>query len=253
MTDQLETELRAALRERAAQVPDGEHRPPHSPRLPPAHPAAEAAGGDRGARHRRRHRRRGRGRDLAQRRRVERVRRLDPDANPAGARPARRRQRQLPDAVAGRGPPAEARRHARAVHVRGLRRQPTPARPASRVRRSPRISATRSSAPIDVPAGHILLSSSHATNSGGQAYSFADGRTGAGVNGGDAESSTTARTCRRRLADGWFVAWWPGASQRQVRRPHDADRHDTQTFDLGHASPCEAVPCAGSASWLWRR
>ncbi len=123
MTEQLESELRAALRERAAQVPAASIARlshvdyyPRTRRLRPplAIGALASAAGAAGARG---------DRDLAQRGRVERVRGVESEADPAGARSARRRQRRLSDAVADRRPSAEAGRHARAVHVLGVRRQ----------------------------------------------------------------------------------------------------------------------------------
>jgi hypothetical protein len=106
------------------------------------------------------------------------------------------------------------------------------------------VSSNTTSVPITVPAGHILLSSSHASNRGGAAYSWADGRAGDGVSAVklvlDDGSSVQAT-----VANGWFVAWWPG--------PHGVRSADitttagttTQTFDLGQQSPCGPAPCSG--------
>jgi hypothetical protein len=108
------------------------------------------------------------------------------------------------------------------------------------------VSSNTTSAPIDVPVGHIFLSSSHATNSGG-AYSFADGRTGAGVNAVTLilDDGTNVQAT---VANGWFVAWWPGVHDVKSADITTPAGTTNQTFDLGHASPCGAVPCAGGAS-----
>jgi len=107
------------------------------------------------------------------------------------------------------------------------------------------VSNNTTSAPITVPAGHILLSSSHASNRGGAAYSWADGRTGDGV------SAVTLNlddgdTVQATVANGWFVAWWPGAHDVKSAAITTAAGTTTQTFDLGHQSPCGPMPCAGS-------
>jgi len=106
------------------------------------------------------------------------------------------------------------------------------------------VSSNTTSVPITVPAGHILLSSSHASNRGGAAYSWADGRTGDGVSA-ETLNLDDGTGVRATVANGWFVAWWPG--------PHDVKSADittsagptTQTFDLGHQTPCGPAPCSG--------
>jgi hypothetical protein len=106
------------------------------------------------------------------------------------------------------------------------------------------VSGSMSSAPTTVPAGRILLSSSHLTNRAGQAYSFADGRTGAGV--GDVTLTLHDGTkVKATVANGWFVAWWPSAHEIKTADIATPTGTKTQTFDLGHESPCGAADCTG--------
>lgn len=74
------------------------------------------------------------------------------------------------------------------------------------------VSGSVSSTPANVPAGHVLLSTSHLTNRDGQAYSFADGHTGAGVSG-VALILDDGTKVQATVANGWFVAWWPSAHE----------------------------------------
>jgi hypothetical protein len=46
----------------------------------------------------------------------------------------------------------------------------------------------------------------------GQAYSFAEGRTGAGVTGATLVLGDGTRV-EATTANGWFVAWWPGSAE----------------------------------------
>ena len=104
---------------------------------------------------------------------------------------------------------------------------------------------SQSSAPIDVPAGHIFLSSSHAAYRGGAAYSFADGRAGDGVTGvtltlddGSAVQAT--------VANGWYVAWWPSTQEVKSADITTQSGVTTQTFGPGAPIPCGQAPCGGS-------
>ena len=88
------------------------------------------------------------------------------------------------------------------------------------------------SAPIDVPAGHIFLSSSHARIQGA-AYSFADGRAGDGVTGVTLTLDDRS-TVQATVANGWYVAWWPGT--QEVKSADITSRPAiTQTFGPGAA------------------
>ena len=69
------------------------------------------------------------------------------------------------------------------------------------------VSGSAASAPIEVPAGHILLST-HATSRAGAAYSYADGRAGDGVSAVTLILDDGTKV-QATVANGWLVAWWP--------------------------------------------
>jgi hypothetical protein len=108
------------------------------------------------------------------------------------------------------------------------------------------VSGSMASAPANVPAGHVLLSSSHLTNRDGQAYSFADGHTGAGVNGVTLVLDGGTKV-QATVANGWFVAWWPSAHEVKTADITTPSGVKVQTFDLRHESPCGAKLCTGGA------
>jgi hypothetical protein len=109
------------------------------------------------------------------------------------------------------------------------------------------VSNSTTSSPIDVPSGHILLSGSHASESGGSSYSFADGRTG------DSVSAVTlvladGTSVQATVANGWFVAWWPGVQDVKSADITTPSGTSSQTFDFanGGGGPCAPPsPAAG--------
>lgn len=108
------------------------------------------------------------------------------------------------------------------------------------------VATNSTSAPITVPAGHIMLSSSHASNRGG-AYSWADGRTGDGVS---AVTLTLddATSVQATVTNGWFVAWWPGSQAAKSAAVTTPSGTSTQTFDQPNGGPCGSLPCPGGVS-----
>lgn len=93
-----------------------------------------------------------------------------------------------------------------------------------------------SSAPLDVPAGRVAMSATHMTDRAGDAFSFAEGHTGAGVNAVSLVLDDGAKV-QATVGGGWFVAWWPGlrsvkaaevtapaGTQTQTFRPEPAER-----------------------------
>jgi hypothetical protein len=89
------------------------------------------------------------------------------------------------------------------------------------------VSWTASTTPASVATDQILLSTSHRTERDGQAYSFAEGRTGAGVSavklvlddGSDVQAT---------VGNGLFVAWWPGSHEVKAAEVTTADGVRTQ-------------------------
>lgn len=104
------------------------------------------------------------------------------------------------------------------------------------------ISANVASSAVNVPAGQVLLSAAHQSDHGGQPFTFAEGRTGAGVTGVtlslDDGSQVQATT-----GNGWFVAWWPGAHQIKSAELTTPTGTVTQKFNLSPEIPCGAGSC----------
>jgi len=108
------------------------------------------------------------------------------------------------------------------------------------------VSGSTASAPIDVPAGHVLLST-HATSRGGAAYSYADGRAGDGV------SAVTlvlddGTDVQATVANGWFVAWWPSTHSVTSARITTPAGVSSQTVPAGPPPPCGGAPTCTSSS-----
>jgi hypothetical protein len=113
------------------------------------------------------------------------------------------------------------------------------------------VTTSMSSAPVSVPGAQIVLSSARGRAPGGggpsggagNAYSFADGRTGAGVSGVTLvlDDGTTVQAT---VGNGWFVAWWPGdhmVESAQITTPAGVK---TQALN----TPPQLAPAHGSAS-----
>lgn len=92
------------------------------------------------------------------------------------------------------------------------------------------VSGSMSSYPVSVPAGHILLAGSHATDRTGAAYSVAEGRAGTDVT---AVTLTLddGSTVQATVGNGWFVAWWPSSHVVKSAQLTTPSGVTTQTFD----------------------
>jgi hypothetical protein len=108
------------------------------------------------------------------------------------------------------------------------------------------VSGQSSSAPASIPPGKLLLSTSHTTNRDGQAYSFGDGHTGDGVSAVTLVLDDGTKV-QATVANGWFVAWWPGGHDVKTADITTPEGVKTQTFDLNRESPCGAMQCTGGA------
>jgi hypothetical protein len=104
------------------------------------------------------------------------------------------------------------------------------------------VSGSMASDAVTVPADEVLLSTSHQTDRGGDGFSFADGRTGAGVSGVTL-TLDDGMNVQATVGGGWFVAWWPGGHQIKAAELTTPTGTVTQTFNL---SP--EIPCAGNQS-----
>jgi hypothetical protein len=109
-------------------------------------------------------------------------------------------------------------------------------------------SGSGSSAPITVPDGQIDLSSSHQTDRSGQAFSFADGRTGAGVSGVTlvlADGTTVQAT----VANGWYLAWWPSGQAAKSAQITTSAGTTTEPFNSpGAGGPAPAGPAGAGVT-----
>ena len=92
-------------------------------------------------------------------------------------------------------------------------------------------SGSGSNAPITVPDGQIDLSSAHQADRDGQAFSFADGRAGAGVSGVTLvlDDGTTVQAT---VGDGWYLAWWPSGQVVKSAQLTTVSGTTSQTFNL---------------------
>ena len=108
------------------------------------------------------------------------------------------------------------------------------------------VSGSIASGAVDVPAGQVLLSISHRTDLAGNGFTFADGRTGDGVSGVTLtlEDGTSVQAT---VGGGWFVAWWPGGQQIKSAELTTQTGTATQTFNLSPEIPCADQGCTGGA------
>ena len=109
------------------------------------------------------------------------------------------------------------------------------------------VSSSQAPGAPQVSAGHVQLSSSHLATGSGQAYSFADGHAGSGV------SAVTlvlddATKVQATVSNGWFVAWWPGAQQVKSAQITTPSGVTDQTFAPGSGVPCGPGTCERSSA-----
>jgi len=106
------------------------------------------------------------------------------------------------------------------------------------------VTTNTSSAPVSVPDGQIQLWSAHPPPHANQPYSFAEGRTGAGVSGVTLvlDDGTTVQAT---VGNGWFVAWWPGDHNVRSGRIATPAGVKTQSFGLPPVGP---PPAGGGVS-----
>jgi hypothetical protein len=113
-------------------------------------------------------------------------------------------------------------------------------------------SRSTSVAPASVAAGQIELDGGGTRDSAGNALTLVDGRTGAGV---------TAVTIERRdgssvqatVANGWYLAWWPGTVAATNAQVTTASGTSTVAFPSTPALPAPRCPsgahCAAGYSY----
>src|SRR6185437_8304556 len=112
------------------------------------------------------------------------------------------------------------------------------------------LSQSQSSTPVSVPADQVQLASAHRSARAGRDFGFAYGRTGTGV------SAVTlvlddGTEVQATVANGWFIAWWPGSHQLESAELTTPAGSSTQKFDLpstpGGCNTNKDCPNGGSA------
>ncbi len=92
-------------------------------------------------------------------------------------------------------------------------------------------------------AGKIVTSFDVHTARAGSAYSFVEGRTGDGVTAATLVLSDGSHV-QATIQNGWLVAWWPGSAQLTSALVTTASDTTTQTFDTKALPDCPPPPSA---------
>jgi hypothetical protein len=113
-------------------------------------------------------------------------------------------------------------------------------------------SSSTSVAPTSVAAGQIQVGGGGTRDSAGKALTLVDGRTGAGVTAVTIERSDGS-SVQATVANGWYLAWWPGTVSATDARITTASGTSTAAFPSAPALPAPACPsgsrCAAGYSF----
>jgi hypothetical protein len=116
------------------------------------------------------------------------------------------------------------------------------------------VHASGSSSPVSVPDDRILLTPAHVGSFQGPAFSLIDGRTGAGVSGVTLVLADGTKV-QATVGNGWYLAWWPGARQVTYALLDTSAGAVTQKVSLADAcrsttpsGPCEAKQGPGGGT-----
>ncbi len=93
------------------------------------------------------------------------------------------------------------------------------------------LSRSQSSSPVNVPADQVQLASMHRSDRHGQAFGFAYGRAGTDVSAVTLVLDDGTKV-QATVANGWFVAWWPGSHELDSAELTTPAGASTQKFDL---------------------
>jgi hypothetical protein len=105
-------------------------------------------------------------------------------------------------------------------------------------------SSSISEAPAGVSAGHIQFHGGGTRDSAGNALTLVDGRIGAGVTAVTIERSDGS-SVQATVANGWYLAWWPGTEAATNAQVTTASGTNTVAFPSAPALP--APPCPSGA------
>jgi hypothetical protein len=110
------------------------------------------------------------------------------------------------------------------------------------------LSGSSSAGPARIRSSNIQLSSTHFTTRDGRPYTIVEGHAGDGVNGTVLLLADGTRV-KATTANGWFAAWWPGASDVSSAKLATPDGIKTQQLSThGPGCPGSQGPCTRSGS-----
>jgi hypothetical protein len=113
-------------------------------------------------------------------------------------------------------------------------------------------SRSTSRAPASVAAGHIQLDGGGTRDSAGNALTLVDGRTGADVTAVTIQRNDGS-SVQATVANGWYLAWWPGTAAARNAEVATASGTSTVAFPSAPALPPPSCPsgdhCAGGYSF----
>jgi hypothetical protein len=113
-------------------------------------------------------------------------------------------------------------------------------------------SSSTSAAPASVAAGQIQLAGGGTRDAAGDALTLVDGRTGAGVTAVTIERSDGS-SVQATVANGWYLAWWPGTVAATNAEVTTASGTSTVAFPSRPTLPVPACPsgahCAAGYSF----
>jgi hypothetical protein len=113
-------------------------------------------------------------------------------------------------------------------------------------------SSSTSVAPASVAAGQIQIDGGGTQDSAGNALTLVDGRTAAGVTAVTIKRSDS-NSVQATVANGWYLAWWPGTIAATDAQVTTASGTSTVAFPSTPALPAPACPsgahCAAGYSF----
>ena len=101
--------------------------------------------------------------------------------------------------------------------------------------------------PPSVPAGTVQLGGVGQSDSDGHALTMVDGPIGAGVTGVTIARSDGS-SVRATVANGWYLAWWPGTERAVTARVATTSGTSTQSFPTGPGPSTPACPAGAHCS-----
>jgi hypothetical protein len=113
-------------------------------------------------------------------------------------------------------------------------------------------SSSTSVAPVSLAAGQIQLDGGGTRDAAGNALTIVDGRTGAGVTAVTIQRNDDS-SVQATVANGWYLAWWPGTASATNAQVTAASGTSTVAFPVTPALPAPSCPsgahCAAGYSF----